>query len=92
MANTTNINIRMDKDLRDSFSAFCDEVGMSVTTAFSLFAKKTVAEGRIPFEISVPRPNAETLSALQEVEEMKKHPENYKGYTDVDEMFRDLLA
>ena len=82
----------MDKDLRDSFSAFCDEVGMSVTTAFSLFAKKTVAEGRIPFEISVPRPNAETLSALQEVEEMKKHPENYKGYTDVDEMFRDLLA
>ena len=82
----------MDKDLRDSFSAFCDEVGMSVTTAFSLFAKKTVAEGRIPFEISVPRPNAETLSALQEVAEMKKHPENYKGYTDVDEMFRDLLA
>ena len=50
MANTTNINIRMDKDLRDSFSAFCDEVGMSVTTAFSLFAKKTVAEGRIPLE------------------------------------------
>lgn len=36
-------------------------------------------------------PNAVTLAALKEVEEMKKHPENYKSYTDVDEMIMDLL-
>ncbi len=48
----TNINIRMDEDLKRSFDAFCEEVGMSMTTAFTLFAKKTVREQRIPFEIS----------------------------------------
>ncbi len=48
----TNINIRMDEDLKRSFDAFCAEVGMSMTTAFTIFAKKTVREQRIPFEIS----------------------------------------
>lgn len=48
----TNINIRMDEELKKSFDAFCEEVGMSMTTAFTLFAKKTVREQRIPFEIS----------------------------------------
>lgn len=28
---------------------------------------------------------------MDEVEEMKKHPEQYPGYTDIDEMMRDLL-
>ena len=32
-------------------------------------------------------PNAETIEALNEVEDMKRHPEKYKGYDDVDEMF-----
>lgn len=36
-------------------------------------------------------PNAVTLAALKEVEEMKKHPEEYKWYTDVDELIKDLL-
>lgn len=35
--------------------------------------------------------NNETLSAIKEVEDMKKNPDKYKGYTDVDEMMRDLL-
>lgn len=36
-------------------------------------------------------PNAVTLAAMKEVEEMKKHPEKYKWYTDVDELIKDLL-
>ena len=37
-------------------------------------------------------PNDETLEALAEVEEMKKNPDKFKGYTDVDEMMKELLA
>ena len=37
-------------------------------------------------------PNEETLEAFAEVEEMKKNPDKYKGYTDVDEMMKELLA
>ncbi|MCI5946618.1 MAG: hypothetical protein MRZ39_06975 [Oscillospiraceae bacterium] len=36
--------------------------------------------------------NAETLEALNEVKDMKRFPEKYKGYDDVDEMFKELLA
>nr|MBQ4319604.1 type II toxin-antitoxin system RelB/DinJ family antitoxin [Clostridia bacterium] len=32
--------------------AFCTNVGMSMTTAFTVFAKKVISERRIPFEIS----------------------------------------
>lgn len=37
-------------------------------------------------------PNGETLEAIREVEDMKLHPEKYKGYNDVDAMFKELLA
>ena len=37
-------------------------------------------------------PNDDTLASFAELEDMKQHPENYKSYTDLDEMFRDLEA
>ena len=49
----TNINIRMDSDLKKQFDEFCDEIGMSMTTAFNIFAKTVVRERRIPFEITL---------------------------------------
>lgn len=36
-------------------------------------------------------PNEELAEALKEVEDMKKNPDKYKGYSDVDEMMRDIL-
>lgn len=35
MANT-NINIRMDADLKRQFEAFCADMGMTMTTAFNV--------------------------------------------------------
>ena len=52
MAQST-ITIRMDENLKKQFDLFCTEVGMNMTTAICLFAKKTVREQRIPFEISL---------------------------------------
>ena len=48
----TSINIRMDEDLKKQFDAFCSDIGMSMSTAFCVFAKTAVRERRIPFEIS----------------------------------------
>ncbi len=36
--------------------------------------------------------NAETIEAFEEVEKMKKEPSKYKGYTNVDDMFEDMLS
>jgi DNA-damage-inducible protein J len=48
----TNINIRMDSELKKQFGQFCEDVGMSMTTAICLFAKATVRAQNIPFEIT----------------------------------------
>ena len=89
---STNISIRMDSELKAQFEAFCADVGMSMTTAFTIFAKKAVREYRIPFEIGSETPNAETVAAIQEAERMKRDPSIGKSYTSVDEMMRELLA
>ncbi len=92
MANTANINIRMDANLKKQFEAFCADMGMTMTTAVNIFAKKAVRENRIPFEISGDIPNAETQEAIREVKQMKADPTIGKTYTDVDEMMKELLA
>ncbi len=48
----TNVNIRMDEELKKQFDSFCSDIGMSMTTAFCVFAKTVVRQRRIPFEIS----------------------------------------
>ena len=88
----TNVSIRMDTDLKEQFSAFCADMGMSMTTAFNIFARKTVREYRIPFEIGGEAPNSETREALDEVRRMKADPSLGKRYTDVDVMMKDLLT
>ncbi len=89
---TTNINIRMDSDLKKQFETFCADMGMSMSTAFNVFAKKAVREYRIPFEIGAELPNAETREAIMEVQKMKADPTLGKTYTDVDAMMEDLLV
>ena len=92
MVNTTNLNIRMDCDLKREFEDFCKDVGISVTAAISLFVKKTVAEQKIPFEISRSLPNDETKAAIAEVREMKKHPESLKKYGSFRELMQEVSA
>ncbi len=48
----TNISIRIDEELKKQFEKFCSDTGMTMTTAFNIFVKKTVKEQRIPFEIT----------------------------------------
>ena len=86
---STNVNIRMDSDLKRQFENFCADMGMTMTTAFNIFAKKAVREYRIPFEIGAEIPNAETIEAVNEAKRMKADPTLGKTYTDVDEMMRD---
>lgn len=50
---TTMVNVRMDAELKKGFEAVCNELGMSVSTAITIFAKTVAREQRIPFELAV---------------------------------------
>ncbi|MGN0957284.1 type II toxin-antitoxin system RelB/DinJ family antitoxin [Megasphaera sp.] len=45
------MSFRIDSDLKKEFEAFCDDAGISMTSAIHLFIKATIREQRIPFEI-----------------------------------------
>ena len=48
----TMVNFRMDSELKKSMEKICSDMGMSMTTAFTIFAIKVTKERRIPFEIT----------------------------------------
>nr|DAK99089.1 MAG TPA: RelB antitoxin [Caudoviricetes sp.] len=48
-----NLNIRMDNDLKQNFDSVCNDLGMSMSTAVTLLAKKMTREKRLPFEVSM---------------------------------------
>jgi DNA-damage-inducible protein J len=69
MASAT-VNIRMAADLKKGMEETCRELGMSMTTAFTIFAKKMTRERRIPFEVSAdPFYSEANLSYLGRVRE-----------------------
>lgn len=62
------VNFRMDSELKKSMEETCREMGMSMTTAFTMFATKVSREKRIPFEVSVdPFYSAENIKYLKRV-------------------------
>ena len=46
------INFRIDEKIKKEMEKICREMGMSITTAFTIFATKVTKEKRIPFEIT----------------------------------------
>lgn len=86
---TTNISIRMDSDLKAQADALFNELGMNISTAFNIFVRQSLREGRILFDISLNQLNKETIAAMLEAERIAKDP-SVKGYTNLDELFADL--
>ena len=88
---TTNISIRMVTDLKAQADHLFAELGMNISTAFTIFVRQALREGKIPFEISLNTPNKETIAAMLEAERIAKDPA-VKGYTNMDDLFADLKA
>ena len=60
------LSVRMDSGTKEAFASFCEEVGMSVSTAINLFARQMVREQRIPFSISVERTGSSGKASVTE--------------------------
>lgn len=88
---STNVTIRMEQDLKVKADALFAEFGMTLSTAFNIFVRQALREGKIPFEISLNKPNKETIAAMLEAERIAKDP-SAKGYTDLDELLADLKS
>lgn len=84
----TLLNIRMDEDLKKNLEMTCQDLGMNLTTAFTIFAKKVTREKRIPFEVSVdPFYSATNMEAIKEsIEQRKQGKVIIKTMAELEEM------
>lgn len=85
-------SISLDAEVKEQAASVLSELGLDLSTAVGLFLRQTIRERRIPFEIRCDVPNAETRAALDEVIEMEKHPERYKGYASFDDLLREVIG
>ena len=53
MSETTNLNIRIDKDLKEKAEIFFNELGLNMSSAFNIFVRQSLRQGKIPFELSI---------------------------------------
>ena len=64
---TTNLNVRIDADLKKQSEEIFNELGLNMSTALTVFLRQTVRSRGIPFEMRLNIPNEETLAAIQDV-------------------------
>ena len=46
MARTVNVNFRMDSELKKDMEQVCMDMGLSMTAAFTIFAKTVTRQGK----------------------------------------------
>ena len=68
------VNFRMDADLKKSMEQTCQVMGMSMTTAFTIFATKVSREKRIPFELT-----ADPFYSASNMRYLEQKMEDYKA-------------
>lgn len=95
------INIRMDESLKNNFDYICNELGLNMSTAITIFAKKMCREKRIPFEVSIDQKyeNKEQIMKHKTRFRVTVYPENgddtihqfQNTFDDLDEAFAYLI-
>ncbi len=60
---STSVTIRMDENLKKQAERLFEDMGLNMTTAFTIFAKAVVRQGKIPFEITADPFYSETNQA-----------------------------
>lgn len=87
---TVNMSIRMDTELKKQADAMFSDMGLNMTTAMNMFLRQVVRQGKIPFEIATDIPNAETVAAIKEMDDMLSGKIPAKRYSSTKELFEDL--
>lgn len=88
MNNSTNLNIRIDKNVKESSEKVFEDLGLNMTTAINMFLRQVIRVNGIPFEIKGDVPNKETIEAIEESIKLAK--DNTKGYSNVEDLKKAL--
>ena len=85
-----NITVTLDDEDKRQLTEFCDQIGVSVSTLFTIFSKKVIREWEIPFKIGLDKPNRATIRAMKEGEKILKNLDKVKVYDNVEDALMEL--
>ena len=86
---TSNINVRVDSQLKKDAENLFADLGLNMTTAVTMFLRSAVTHDGIPFEIVRKKPNAETVAAIEAAE---RGEDLYGPFDTMDEFWEALNA
>lgn len=79
---STNLNIRTDKEVKIAAERIFEELGLNMTTAVNIFLRQTIRENGIPFELKLNVPNDVTAAAIEEGRKLA-YDKTASGYTNM---------
>ncbi len=82
---TTNLNIRTDREIKIAAERIFEELGLNMTTAVNIFLRQTIRENGIPFELKLDVPNDTTAAAIAEGRALARNT-SVKGYSSIDDL------
>ena len=88
---TTNINFRVDDELKKQAEELFDYLGLTMSGALTMFLKTSVNNNGIPFELKRGRNEKVLADAMREADLIAEHPNMYKRYSSAAEMLEDIL-
>ena len=71
---TTNLNIRIEKTIKDQAEEIFNELGLNMTTAVNMFLRTAIREHGIPCELKLDVPNETTAAAIAEGRKLMDDP------------------
>mgnify|MGYP003290396319 FL=1 len=80
-----SINVRVERNLKESAETVFKELGMSMTSAINIFLRQTVRDQGLPFQPVLTHINKETIDAIEEGRKLASDP-NTKKYSSMDEL------
>lgn len=85
--NMATINVNVDEKIKEQAKETLEYLGTNFSNVINMLLRQIILTESIPFEIKVPKLNTETIQAMEDVE---KGIGLSKGYTNLDEMWKDL--
>ena len=92
MPKTANINIRIDPEVKSTVDGIFSHFGITVADAVNIFLHKVMIVGGLPFDMTLPKYNEETLAAMREARDIASGKIKAKSYASIKEMVTELDA
>ena len=90
MAKTANINIRVEPEVKSTVDGIFSHFGITIADAVNIFLHKVMIVGGLPFDMTLPRYNDETLAAMKEARDIASGKIQTKSYSSIKEMVAEL--